>query len=115
MTRFTSLCWLLLLGLGAGAVAAPYRPATDQEVLETLPLRWADASQRELRELRLPLAAQAGNADLAVRLARRYYAEVAAEGDPRYVGHAQAALAPWWDEAAPPPSVRVMRSLATPV
>ena len=111
MTRFTSLCWLLLLGLGAGAVAAPYRPATDQEVLETLPLRWADASQRELRELRLALAAQPGNADLAVRLARRYYAEVAAEGDPRYVGHAQAALAPWWDEAAPPPSVRVMRAV----
>ncbi len=63
-------------------------------------MRWADTRQRELRELRLALAAQPGNADLAVRLARRYYDEVAAEGDPRYIGYAQAALAPWWDAAA---------------
>ena len=37
-----------------------------------------------------------GDADTALRLARRYYAEPAAEGDPRYLGYAQAALGPWW-------------------
>jgi Tfp pilus assembly protein PilF len=47
----------------------------------------------------------------AVRLAQRYFDEVAAEGDPRYVGYAQAALQPWWALADPPLPVRVMRAL----
>jgi hypothetical protein len=34
--------------------------------------------------------------DAAVRLATRYFEEVAATGDPRYIGYAQAALQPWW-------------------
>ena len=66
---------------------------------------------REVRELRRALAAQPDDADTAVRLARRYYEEVAAEGDPRYVGYAQAALAPWWDLPAPPPQVRLQRAV----
>jgi hypothetical protein len=48
---------------------------------------------------------------LAVQLARRYHEEVAAEGDPRYIGYAQAALAPWWNEAEPPVPVRVVRAI----
>jgi tetratricopeptide (TPR) repeat protein len=45
-----------------------------------------------------------------VRLARIYFEGVAAEGDPRYIGQAQAALAPWWALPAPPADVRVMRA-----
>src|SRR5262249_37073533 len=33
------------------------------------------------------------------------------EGDPRYVGYAEAALKPWWDLAAPPLDARVMRAI----
>ncbi len=102
--------WLALAACEL-AQATPFRPTADQQVLETLPARLSDPRQREMRELRQALAAQPSDADLAVRLAQRYYAEVAAEGDPRYIGYAQAALAPWWHEPAPPPQVRLMRAV----
>lgn len=91
--------------------AAPFKPAADAQVLEVLPARLADGRQRELRALRRDLAADPGNPALAVALARRYFDEVAAEGDPRYIGYAQAALAPWWGVPDPPPEVRVMRAM----
>jgi predicted Zn-dependent protease len=101
----------VLLALAAAAQAAPHRPTTDAQVLERLPARATDPAAQELRELRQALAARPDDAGLAVRLAQRYYAEVAAEGDPRYIGYAQAALAPWWDQPEPPPDVRVMRAV----
>jgi hypothetical protein len=101
----------LLLLAPALAVAAPFTPSSDQQVLERLPARAADPRMRELVELRRQLAADPRNAALAVRLARRYYDEVAAEGDPRYIGYAQAALAPWWDQPDPPIDVRVTRAV----
>ena len=106
--------WLLpLLPLVAstGAVAAPFTPSSDQQVLEVLPARAADPRMQALRELRAAAARNPTDADAAVRLAQRYYEEVAAEGDPRYIGYAQAALAPWWTLPAPPASVRVMRAI----
>jgi len=80
-------------------------------VLERLPARAADPRMRELVDLRRRLSAEPRNAELAVLLARRYYDEVAAEGDPRYIGYAQAALAPWWDLPDPPLAVRVTRAV----
>jgi len=104
----------------APARAAPYTPSADHLVLETLPASVAgfsgvagvgNAAARELRELRAASAADPQHLDKALRLARRYYAEVVAEGDPRYIGYAQAALAPWWGQANPPAGVRVMRAI----
>jgi Tfp pilus assembly protein PilF len=93
------------------AVAAPFIPASDAQVVERLPARPADPRMRELRDLRLAQQRDPRNADAAVRLARRYYEEAAAVGDPRYVGYAQAALAPWWDQPEPPAGVLVMRAI----
>ncbi|MEO7852079.1 MAG: hypothetical protein ABIR94_07465 [Rubrivivax sp.] len=93
------------------AHAAPYLPTSDQQVLETLPASFGSPLQRELRALRAALAADPGNPDKAIALARRYYQQVAAEGDPRYIGYAQAALAPWWALSDPPARVRVMRAI----
>lgn len=109
-------CRLLLLPLFplvacSAAVAAPFTPSSDQDVLEVLPARAADPRMQALRELRAAAARNPNDADAAVRLARRYYDEVTAEGDPRYVGYAQAALAPWWRQPDPPPPVRVMRAI----
>jgi len=104
--------FLLLALLAAGAaLAAPFTPASDQEVLEVLPARATEPRMRELRELRSALARNPQDVDTAVRLARRYHEEVAAEGDPRYIGYAQAALAPWWSQPDPPVPVRVMRAV----
>ena len=93
------------------AAAAPYLPGTDAQVLARVPARALDARARELQALRAAWRANPRDPLLAVQLARRYVDEAAAEGDPRYIGYAQAALAPWWDEAAPPVAVRVQRAV----
>ena len=111
MRHLLPLTLLLLLLAPGPAGAAPFVPSSDQQVLETLPARAADPRMRELVELRRRLAANPRDLDIAVRLARRYYEEAAAEGDPRYVGYAQAALAPWWDQADPPVPAQVMRAI----
>jgi len=61
--------------------------------------------------LRAELTANPRKRDTAVRLAERYFALATSEGDPRYVGYAQAALKPWWDLPAPPLDVLVMRAI----
>ncbi len=80
-------------------------------MLETLPARATDPRLREVSDLRRRLAANPQDVDVALQLARSYYDQVAAEGDPRYIGYAQAALAPWWDQPDPPVAVRVMRAV----
>lgn len=109
--RFRIPAVALVLALAAApALAAPYRPAADSQVVERLP-RSAVGNDGELATLRRAVARDPGNAGLAARLAERYMAEVAAEGDPRFVGYAQAALASWWSQPAPPLDVRVMRAV----
>ncbi len=98
----------LLLGT---AVAAPFVPATDAVVVETLPARATDPRARELAALRRELQADPRNLAAALRLAQASFDATGAEGDPRYIGHAQAALAPWWDLPDPPPQVRVLRAM----
>ena len=104
--------FLLLMALAsAAAMAAPRIPSDDREVLERLPARAGDAQSRTLRVAREQLARNPNDVAAAIALARRYYEAVAAEGDPRYIGYAQAALAPWWSLPAPPEPVRVMRAV----
>ena len=80
-------------------------------VVEHLPLKANDPIARELRDLRQALAGDANNPNLAVRLARRYFDLAMAEGDPRYVGYAEAAIRPWTRESEPPLQVVYMRAL----
>lgn len=94
----------------AFVLAAPYQPASDDQVLERVSARATDPRARELAALRAAWQREPRNPEVAVRLARRWFDEALASGDPRYVGHAQAALGPWWTEAAPPSEVRVQRA-----
>ena len=91
------------------ALAAPYTPKDGSAVIEQLPRR-ADATQSELRGLRQQLNAAPQDLALAGGLAQRYIALARSETDPRYLGYAQAALAPWWRQAAPPVPVRLLRA-----
>jgi len=43
-------------------------------------------------------------------LATRYIELSRSEGDPRFLGQAQAILIPWWQESTPPPAVLVLRA-----
>lgn len=91
------------------AWAAPYTPKDGSAVIEQLPRR-ADATQRALRGLRQQLDAKPQDLALASGLAQRYIALARSDTDPRYLGYAQAALAPWWRQAAPPVPVRLLRA-----
>ncbi|SEO30458.1 hypothetical protein SAMN05428959_106201 [Duganella sp. CF517] len=93
----------------AVAQAAPYIPSSGKQVIETLPRR-GDPVQQQLRSLRAELNAKPTDVALATRVAQRYIALGRSETDPRYLGYAQAALAPWWTQAAPPPQVRLLRA-----
>lgn len=109
MTRWLPAAACALL-LAPTVPAAPYVPQDDAIVLERLPVKPGDAIGRELRELRARLAAQPGDLDTAVSLGRRYFQLAMAEGDPRYVGYAEAALRPWSGKD-PPHEVLVVRAL----
>ena len=98
-------------GIAGPASAAPHVPVSDADVLEKLPARASDGRFREVRELRNQLNADPRNLEIALRVAQLYFDLAGAEGDPRYVGYAQAALAPWWSLANPPESVLVTRAL----
>lgn len=105
-----ALPWLIAV---ARVDAAARTPADDAEVLERLPMKASDAAGRELRELRAALAADPANPDRAVALARRYFDLASAEGDPRYIGYAEAAIRPWTRAAEPPLEVLFTRALLT--
>ena len=94
---------------GAGANAAPYIPSSGAQVLERLPGGLAPA-RRALQEARSALRARPHDLALATTLAQRYIEQSRRDGDPRYLGYAQAALAPWWDQPQPPSPVLVLRA-----
>ena len=112
MRRLLIPVFILLASVGAGvAQAAPYTPQSDNEILERLPFKASAAEGRELRQLRRALAEQPRNMERALDLARRYFDLASAEGDPRYVGYAEAAIRPWSSAAEPPLEILVMRAL----
>ncbi len=112
MPRLLSTLLSLFLVLGSSAApAAPYTPQSDDEVLERLPFKASAAEGQELRRLRRALAEDPQNLERALALARRYFDLAGAEGDPRYVGYAEAAIRSWSSAADPPVASLVMRAL----
>lgn len=93
------------LGAPLPTAAAPRVPTDPAEVLERLPLKPADATARELAGLRASVSRAAReNPDdpgPASRLAARYYDLAVARGDPRYIGYADAVLAPFATRTEP--------------
>jgi Tfp pilus assembly protein PilF len=104
------LACFVIWSVAQNAAAAPYLPASDAQVLERLPFKPNDPIAREMSMMRAELRRDPHNVDVAVRLASRYYSLVSEEGDPRFLGYAQAALAPWWDMPVPPVEVQVLRA-----
>lgn len=101
---------IFLFSCSTPLAAAPYIPASDSTVLERLPLKPSDPLARELAQLRTELRRNPRNLKVAVALARRYYNMVGEEGDPRYLGYAEAVLAPWWNMPTPSVDVQVLRA-----
>ncbi|HTB64865.1 MAG TPA: hypothetical protein VK727_01470 [Steroidobacteraceae bacterium] len=98
------LAMLVALAPLAGARSAPYIPGSDAQVLADLPAgaRHASFATRELTRTRL---------DIALPLAQFYISRARATGDLRFLGYAEAILAPWLNR--PDVSTQVMVLHAT--
>lgn len=109
VTRFQLLAAGLLSLSPWLAAAAPYSPTDDTLVLQRV-LPNADPRLRAVRDKAAALAQHPDDPDLALDLASRQLSLGVAEADPRFVGYAQATLAPWWRQPEPPVPLRVLRA-----
>ena len=90
---------LVLIGCTTGTVSAesrtqPYTPASDNTVLEHLPST-SDPRVRQFDALKQQVAAKSADVKLAIALSRAYLDYGRDTGDARYLGRAQAVIAPW--------------------
>ena len=109
-----------LIGWSATYAAEPVDPglavpSRDDEIVEQLPAHVGDAAERRAaraaeRAQRVQLQAHPDELGLALQAARDALARGRRQGDPRELGTVEAALAPWWKLADPPPEVRLMRA-----
>jgi tetratricopeptide (TPR) repeat protein len=85
------------------AAAGPYLPARDDTVLAELPAgtHYADVSARRLAR---------GRVDVAIPLAQFYIQQSRQTGDLRYLGYAQAVLAPWLNQNKAQPDVLILQA-----
>jgi tetratricopeptide (TPR) repeat protein len=92
------------------AQSEPYIPKDASQLLERLRTTAFDPLQHQLRELRAKLSSNPTNSILAAQVARCCIDKYRSDTDPRYLGRAEAALAPWWNAAKPPVSILVLRA-----
>ncbi len=89
--------------LVAPAVAAPYAPANESQILARLPAgtQHADLASRRLAR---------GRIDVAVPLAQFYIRQARTSGDLRYLGYAESVLQPWVGAKRPAPPALVLEA-----
>ena len=115
MIRFPLFLMLMLFGWVTmiriyPAHPEPYLPVDDAQILEQLSFKGADPVSRELATLRTKVRQNPRHLESAAKLAARYIEQGRSEGDPRFIGQAQAVLSPWWNEATPPPETLLLRA-----
>ena len=108
-SRRSAAFGLGLLGclVSVAAFATPFTPEDDNQVLERLP----EAQDRSGQALRRALAADPKNLGLAVQVARQDVDRARTQGDPRWLGRAEAALAPWPIGSEAPPNVLLLHAI----
>jgi tetratricopeptide (TPR) repeat protein len=89
----------------------PFLPQQDTQVLERLTVKATDPVAREIKTLREGLVHDPQNVDVAVALATKLIEQSRSEGDPRFLGQAQAILVPWLNHASPPSSTLLLRAM----
>jgi len=108
--RHAMLLIALLLLVPTVARGAPFIPAEDDVVLEQVPDA-RDASGRALRLLNARLAENRHDLGLAEQVARLDIGQSRKLGDPRFLGRAEAALAPWPTDSTTPAPVLLLRAV----
>src|SRR5215471_9457981 len=102
-------CVVLVAAPDAPALATPFVPSDESQVLERLAPRTGREWQA-IAALRAELAREPRSAFAAAALAQRYLELFRAEGEPRLVAYAQHALSPWQNERDPPLDVALRRA-----
>lgn len=105
----TALLWALCMNC-AHAADDRYVPADDAVVVERLRERPLSRTDLEFRGARARLRAAPTVLPIALDVTRQAIGIARRDGDPRFLGYAQAALTPWLTEADPPTSVRLLRA-----
>jgi len=98
----------LALVFGRKTDGAVRVPTDGGEVLERVAS--SSASGRELKALELAAREEPSSVPTATAAAMKAISLARSEADPRYWGRAQAALQPWWSQAAAPPEVVLLRA-----
>ncbi|THI87146.1 MAG: hypothetical protein CAF41_008055 [Nitrospira sp. CG24A] len=116
MNRIRTLVWLIAMGwlaLSPPSLTSgePFLPQQDKQVLEHLTVKATDPVAREIRALRASLLRDPQSMDVAVALATMLIEQSRSEGDPRFLGQAQAVLAPWLNHPTPPSSTLLLRAM----
>lgn len=91
---FSAMCLPVVLH------AAPYRPADDAQVLQTVPPGGAGRVTNT----------RSADAATAAAQAQAYIERARAKGDPRLLGYAQGVLQPWWNAPSPPTPILLLRA-----
>ena len=94
---------LVITGMTSVAHAGPYVPADDNAVLAEISAgtRYAEVSARRLARARV---------DVAIPLAQFYIQQSRLSGDLRFLGYAEAVLAPWVKQTPPNADVLVLQA-----
>ena len=98
-----------LVAMPGGVLAKPFVPQTDAVVLERLPEK-GDPALAQLKRMRVALTANPRDLEIATAVVRRALEAARTLGDPRFLGQAQAALAPWWTGDDVPPAALLLRA-----
>jgi Flp pilus assembly protein TadD len=116
MNGIRTLGWMITTGWFALSAPSltfgePFLPQQDAQVLEHLSVKATDPVAREIRALRASLLRDPQSMDVAVSLATKLIEQSRSEGDPRFLGQAQAVLAPWLNHPTPPSSTLLLRAM----
>lgn len=103
------MAWMALVALPTQASPVP-TPAGDDVVIEVLRDSALSPQERQWRQDRTRLQQNPTQLDLALKVAEGAIRLGRQDGDPRRLGQAQAALAPWWSQRQPPADVRLLRA-----
>ncbi len=101
---------MIALAIGGVGHARPFVPESDSVALERLP-EAADPSLAALKPLRTAVARAPHDLAIAAAFARRAINASRHTGDPRFLGYAQAALAPWWNSSDVPAPALLLRAM----
>lgn len=103
------MLWLSCHGNALAASAQPYVPANDNVVLEHLPST-SDPRVRTFDALRRQMTSNPADATRAIALATAYLDYGRDTGDARYLGRAQAVIAPWMQRKPPLDSAMLVQA-----